>query len=1023
MKKRIMSLLLVMLMVFSLLPAAFAIENPEPAADEDNSLHLTKQLEMDESTGDYKLTLQGWSTGVTKVIEKVEAVPTDIVLVVDLSHSMHLDDEGGRHYKDIIDENGNEIYRIEAVQKVVERFINTVKTKDGGKGIYRIAIVSFAHSTDFNAPGTTNGGNFIFDGKNAYYNRFTTEIYRNALKNVDAQGVADLNDTIYESDPFKNVNYNQTAPKNGLKFAYDILNNRTETDKQNRAEAVVLFTDGEPGYGNLALEIYADPAVQQAAALKNMGAKVFTVGLFNFDDTAKMHVRYTTDTSAYSVQDYMQRTSSDYQQATSISNAGTKDPDNEYYSQVNTAGGSASISELDAVFQSIATSISESSTTVTIGTQAVLRDVVNLENFSVPAGSTASAKVYNATINAQGQIQRGTLDSERTASLNIKPTGTDADGNPVYEVSGFDYEHNFITAEHPGYILVVEITGLTPVKSGDELDSNVGPAGIYSDDKPQSVAVVDIPTPIETIEAVPHIIDFNAKMTLADGIARWKAVNENNGTFADGKNAGELTYQLKPLETLGDRYGSLIMNGVDTAMAYNGTEWKEYQTIPANNIYFDDALLSKTVDVGDGSGYNAGVTSSVAQAVKDVDDGAELVFTFKGTGIDIYCTTNADGGYVQAGLMTGAAKDPSKLVYFESTEGHYYKDGSNYVRIDEEHPAPDGAQRYDSSLLAVRNYSITPSGEGDATLDRYNVPTVSYTGLPYGTYTVRLWTVENANYKLDGIRVYNAMADDESVYAGTNEANARFFNLREALVNDGQNVNVTVKTQDEKQVMETYLEGQASALLPGVLFIDNKNSLKLEKTVVDANGSFVLDDNGEPKKTLVYQDAFSAYVANGPKNEIYLAKDQGIAFNISAAARGDHYWVGLSIPDQGSTTPSVTVNDQTVKPSVASAVDMYYPITPREDGTVVIVNHGDAMIAVTNLKVTKAPAAAEDPDAFPGASPFALLSTEALDLAANSSEALSQDDGGNPGMQELIRQLISSFVKALFNNISRLFGK
>jgi hypothetical protein len=96
---------------------------------------------------------------------------------------------------------------------------------------------------------------------------------------------------------------------------------------------------------------------------------------------------------------------------------------------------------------------------------------------------------------------------------------------------------------------------------------------------------------------------------------------------------------------------------------------------------------------------------------------------------------------------------------------------------------------------------------------------------------------------------------------------------------------------------------------------------------------------------------------------------------------------------------------------------MYYHTPPRADGTVVIVNHGDAMISVTNLKVTSKLAGDKS------ASPFALLSAEALDIAADSNAAAGQDDGGNQGLQELIRELISNFVKALFNSISRLFGK
>ena len=535
-------------------------------------------------------------------------------------------------------------------------------------------------------------------------------------------------------------------------------------------------------------------------------------------------------------------------------------------------------------------------------------------------------------------------------------------------------------------------------------------AGIFEKDGAQ-VASVELPkSPSTTIAKKANIIDFNAKMILDANVTRMNVTRAVNGVF--DSTDGVLSYQLKPNEKLGDLSGNLVMNGVDTAMTFNGTEWKEHQAIPANNIYFDDALLKTEAPVTDGAGYNVKVTTDASKTVTDVADGSELLYTFTGTGIDVYCSTNAAGGYVQAGLMTGEGKHAENLVYFEREDGHYYKDGDNYVRIDDEHTAPAGAKLYDTSLIAVRNYSVTPEGK-----DRYNVPTVSYTGLPYGTYTIRIKAVDKANYKLDGIRIYNSMddPDKDSVYAGTDEANAHFYNLREALVNDGQNV--TVNTKDETNEMSVYLEGQTAAALPGVLFIDKADSVTLEKTVVDAQGNFVLDENGQPKKELVYKDAFSAYVANGPKNEIYLDKGQGIAFKIADSAQGDKYWLGLSVPDQDSTSAVVVVNGTAVKPTITSAVDMYYEITPRTDGTVVIVNNGDAMVSVTNLKVTSK---------LPGdkaASPFALMSVDALDLAAEATAVESQETPVDQSLKDIFQQLISNFVRILFNNIARMFGK
>ena len=402
------------------------------------------------------------------------------------------------------------------------------------------------------------------------------------------------------------------------------------------------------------------------------------------------------------------------------------------------------------------------------------------------------------------------------------------------------------------------------------------------------------------------------------------------------------------------------MNGVDSAMTFTSNVWTKYNAIPANNIYFDDALVNHAaLTYHDGSGYNAGVGTDVSSGagVINADGAKQLFFTFTGTGIDVYCTTDTNGGYVQAALLRGAEHDAANLI--------------------------------DGTRFAVRNYAETT---------RYNVPTVSYTGLDYGTYTVYIWAMAGSEYKLDGVRIYNPM-QDQSVYDGTDEANARFFNLRENLLNDGKSV---VFTDDPDKDYLTDNEVTILGENPGVLFIDDVDSVELK-----------IEETGEA----VYSNAYEAYVANGPKNEIYLSANQGVAFKLADGLTADHYWLGLSTPDTGSASATVLVNGKAVEPVITSAVDMYYPITPDKDGNVVVVNQGGGMVALTNLKVTSDNAVEED-----GAQPFGLLSVKSLKIAANGTEA-SQEEVGNPGLQELIRQLISNFVKTLYDSISRLFGK
>ena len=94
MKKRAMSMLLVLLMVVTLFPTfvpaaaaadEYGITNPPLARDASKQLNLTKTL-APGANGTYDITMESWATGEVKAVE--EKIPTDFVLVVDQSGSM-----------------------------------------------------------------------------------------------------------------------------------------------------------------------------------------------------------------------------------------------------------------------------------------------------------------------------------------------------------------------------------------------------------------------------------------------------------------------------------------------------------------------------------------------------------------------------------------------------------------------------------------------------------------------------------------------------------------------------------------------------------------------------------------------------------------------------------------------------------------------------------------------------------------------------------------------------------------------
>lgn len=456
-----------------------------------------------------------------------------------------------------------------------------------------------------------------------------------------------------------------------------------------------------------------------------------------------------------------------------------------------------------------------------------------------------------------------------------------------------------------------------------------------------------------------YVMDFNAKMTLANEAKAMQDNTSKNGVFSLDSAKSTVSYQFNQVtKDKGILDGAaLVFDGVDTALVrgkpvnVDGAKvaWNKLNVIPADNVYFDDDLVEKTVAVGDGSGYNADVQFANAEKMA----AGSYTFTFNGTGVDIYCTTNGDTGSIVAKLTD--------------------KDGK-------------------TTYQGMYNHAET---------ERYNIPTISYRDLAYGTYTVTLTVVNGIEYRFDGVRIYNP----------TNNG-TQFANMRDALLNDGKNTKV-VGNVDDKDAQS------------GVLFVDDRSKMALEQDQIDAQ-----TQKPTGKTIEVYKSDFEAYKANSPKNEIYLgyegmpqtdgstvAANQSLTFALTEEARSAGVWIGLSAPDKNGQTGKVTIGGVPV--DVTSAVDMYYPITADmigADGVVTITNTGKAMISVTNLKVTGMESAA-------GASSlFAPITERIVKIAANNGVDPDQvKDAWNANAWNP-KQMLNALFQLLMQSLSGLFN-
>lgn len=322
------------------------------------------------------------------------------------------------------------------MRSAVNGFIDSVAAKSANS---QIAIVKFAgDKTD------TVGNDTYREGRYTYN---YSQIVRN-LTTVDATGADALKTAVNALRAA-----GATAADYGMQHAQTII---TGAANNGRQKVVVMFTDGEPNHNNGFDNSVANDAISASKAMKNNGngATVYTIGCFG-------------GTPGSNVTDYMNYVSSNYPNATSMTDAGTKASDNFY----KTVGSTA---DLDAIFQEI--SQTAGGATLTLGSQTVLKDVVS-EYFDLPenAADNITAQSYSCTgFDADGHPTWS--NTPDTASYTVTVN------DKTISVTGFDYSANWVGKDTttgvmhtPGKKLVVTIpivdngtgTGTVPTNGPD----------------------------------------------------------------------------------------------------------------------------------------------------------------------------------------------------------------------------------------------------------------------------------------------------------------------------------------------------------------------------------------------------------------------------------------------------------------------------------------------------------------------------------------------------------------------------
>lgn len=865
--------------------------------------------------------------------------------------------------------------KLNALKAAVTNFVNSVSANAREFNVdHQIALVGFASNENdgksdkgsvsygSSSQNWVNTGLFV-NGQlknyktyqNRQWNSLTAQDYRNALVSVNTNGSITQSITTAIS---RIADSGGTRTSYGLEMAQNVFANNPIPAGSDRQRVVVLFTDGEPGQSGYD-KTEANNAIGEAYTLKNThNAKVYTVGLYNKNPSD-------------SVTDFMNYTSSNYPNASSTSWPGQK-VDSKYYMTASDAD------ELNEIFTNIVDDSTESSTTVTLDAESVLRDILN-DGFVLPAGYDARENITVATqsveLGAEGNIVWGEVEENPkgiTATAN-KETGT-------IEVTGFDYSERYIAEEHPGDVLLVTIRGVEATDAAitnAEISTNNAASGIYEntdDEEP----FVRFPEPKTILKSKTYVLDYGKSVDLAStdwgmgqittldgsGMHRFNTQNPitalslTYGSVLKGNGVNALTYT--PMTMNWDGYDKLYVFGKQIQEAEGGliNQWSRVTVMPANSVYYEDTFVTdsntgkvgieytgdweqvgtsggntQTVDDGQPYGWEESyddITFSDGCAhcvtASDDDEVAQASFTFTGTGVDVYSRTNMTTGTVYAVL-----------------EPQFESENAKVQRLIVDHLAVSG--------------------------DYYQIPTVSFQNLEYGEYKVTIMVTTaaegRATYYLDGVRVYNpiqGLEEDQLVqdaYGADHELNAVFQEVRDILVTQAN-----LPEGDE---------------LPNnsVVFIDQ----------VDG------EIGGETS-------VVGTYVEYGPKNEVYLGPGQSIAFQV-ATGSNLHYYLGLKGP-AGATQAEATNGTGKMEIEICGSCDMYYEVTPSADGIVMVKNNGENLLSITKLRTTSD---SEDENAgIVGASVSELLAYadtfDSLEVVEYPTD-LGDVEIENPDVQEL----------------------
>lgn len=401
-----------------------------------------------------------------------------------------------------------------------------------------------------------------------------------------------------------------------------------------------------------------------------------------------------------------------------------------------------------------------------------------------------------------------------------------------------------------------------------------------------------------------------------------------------------ITYTLNRMISGKDNIG-ITYSGTNNTTHENGEVSYTVTIIPATSVYYEDSFAKfygsdgtqQTVFNPTSAGDVAGTWYVAKDTSADNNANAKQALEALGNKTNVYgydpkydsCTMFSMGSARKVTVTSDMAKDgvvwPTAQFTFKGTGFDIISltdNTSGAIFVDVINTKT--GEKADS--LFVNNYYGYKYNETSKTWETvqtgnnalYQIPVIAVRGLDYNEYNVVITVAYNTffdktthkeyNFWLDAVRVYDPMgesANTGNTYGQDGEAYPQYIKLRSELIKLGESA-------------------------AGALFIDGKENANI-----------------------------SEYANYGPNNEVYLANGQAITFKLAGdLSKIATVQIGAKAP-MSEDTAKLNVNGTgVVEKELSTATEMYYDITDaaKNGNAITITNNGNAILSLTNLKIT-----------------------------------------------------------------------